>query len=477
MTSTTTGLRPDPARTTPAAPRDLRRLWRTALAVLAPVPGLALTAQILLSPYPVDAPFPQVLAGVAADPARQQLAGWAGLVFSLTVLAGVFAVTWAARRGAPWLALGGGLLAWVGFAVGFSVPGSGAAALVAAQETLDPVKVTALRDAVFAQPLVSVALVVFLVGSSLGLLLLGIALWRSRSGPRVLAVLLALSGPAHLLQPFGTTGAAGSWLLTAVGMAGASIALLRMRDSDFDLEPGTARSVTSRPHRGPDARTVWRVLLAVTAPLVAVEVALGRFLLPYDMGDAPHVIFDTMVASPGFERVSAWVGVALAPACVSGVLAVAWVSRRRAPVRTTVGLLLAYVGFLCLALGNSFGDLIAQVVARHPDLDRVTAYALGYGLESSAESSLRGMLFVFGHLIGTVVLGIALWRSHVLPSWIAIALAASQPVHLLSVMLDNRPLDLLGWGSTALGFAAAGWVLLRSTDDDMDLPPLGREVG
>jgi hypothetical protein len=45
------------------------------------------------------------------------------------------------------------------------------------------------------------------------------------------------------------------------------------------------------------------------------------------------------------------------------------------------------------------------------------------------------------------------------------------------VMLDNRPLDLLGWGSTALGFAAAGWVLLRSTDDDVDLPPLGREVG
>ena len=47
------------------------------------------------------------------------------------------------------------------------------------------------------------------------------------------------------------------------------------------------------------------------------------------------------------------------------------------------------------------------------------------------------------------------------PSWLAIALAVSQPIHLISVLIGNRPLDLLGWGSTALGFAAAGWALLR----------------
>jgi hypothetical protein len=81
------------------------------------------------------------------------------------------------------------------------------------------------------------------------------------------------------------------------------------------------------------------------------------------------------------------------------------------------------------------------------------------------------MLFVFGHLIGTTILGVALWRSHAVPSWAALLLAVSQPIHLASVLLDNRPLDLVGWGGTALGFAVAGWALLRMNNDDFDLPP------
>ena len=66
-------------------------------------------------------------------------------------------------------------------------------------------------------------------------------------------------------------------------------------------------------------------------------------------------------------------------------------------------------------------------------------------------SSLTGTLFVFGHLIGTIILGLALWRSHAVPSWAALLLAVSQPIHLASVLLGSRPLDLVGWGGTAAG--------------------------
>jgi hypothetical protein len=69
-------------------------------------------------------------------------------------------------------------------------------------------------------------------------------------------------------------------------------------------------------------------------------------------------------------------------------------------------------------------------------------------------------------------LGIALWRARMVPSLLAIALAISQPIHLISVLVDNRPLDLVGWGGTALGFAAAGWALLRMDNADFDLEPL-----
>ena len=205
---------------------------------------------------------------------------------------------------------------------------------------------------------------------------------------------------------------------------------------------------------------------------MALYVALARYLMPYDMGDTPEAIFAGMVAHPGYESVTSWIGVLLVPTCVSGVVAVAWISRRRSPVITTVGLLLAFTGFVALFASDSFGSLISQVVAAHPELDAGTAYALGSGMEMSAVSNITGLVFVLGHLVGTVILGIALFRAHVVPSWIAIALAVSQPIHLLSVMTGNRPLDLVGWGATALGFAAAGWVLLHTKNDDFDLPPL-----
>ena len=91
-----------------------------------------------------------MLAGVSGDPAREQLAQWLGLAFSLTVLPAVVAVAWASRRRAPWFALVGGLLGVIGFSIGFTVPDVGAAALVAVQQGLDPTKVFVINEAVSA---------------------------------------------------------------------------------------------------------------------------------------------------------------------------------------------------------------------------------------------------------------------------------------------------------------------------------------
>jgi len=462
--------RSDPMTT--ARPRDLRALWRVTLALLVPVPAFAMAGQILLSPYAVNASFAEMLAEVAADPSREQLSIWAAFVFTLTLIPSVCALAWVSRRRAPWLSLVGAVLALIGFTVGFYLPGGGGAALVAAHQGLDPMKATAISDAIWMQPIVSVSLAVFLAGTSVGLLLLSLAMWRSHAMPRWMSVCLAVSVPWHLLGLGGTVGAAASWLLTAVGCLGATRALLRMSDDQFDLPPGWKSLHGTESSSAFDARTLWRMLLAFTTPWIAVFVAVGRFLLPYDMSDEPRVVFEAMLTHPAYETAIAWLGVLLVPTCVSGVVAVALLSRRRAPILTTIGLPLAYVGFVCLMAGDGFGNLITQVVARHPELDSATAYALGYGIESSPLSGVTGTLFVFGHLIGTVILGIALWRARMVPSLLAIALAISQPIHLISVLVDNRPLDLVGWGGTALGFAAAGWALLRMDNADFDLEPL-----
>ena len=456
----------------PARHRDMRGFWSTTLALIAPLPGLLMAVKIMVCPFGVENDFAAVLEGVRGNPAREQLALWLGLAFSLTVLPGVMAVAWASRRRSPWFALAGGVLSVIGFSVGFALPDSSAAALVAVEQSLDPTKVAVINEAVSTSVLVSTASLIFLLASSTGLILLGVAQWRAGTGPRLLAVLLGLSGVAHLV-PAGTAVAAAAWLATGIGSVGASIALLRSANDDFDLAPGgyqVAEAITAGSPDS-DARTVWRILLAIAGPPLALYVATARFLLPYDTSDTPEMIFDKLVAHPGFSMISMWIGVVLAPTCIAGVVAVGWLSRRKAAILTTIGLILAVVGFTCLATGNTFGELSTALVASHPEFDRASAYALGAGLELGPVSNVTGTLFVFGHLIGTIILGLALWRSGAVPSWAAILLAVSQPIHLASVMLGNRPLDLVGWGGTAVGFAAAGWALLQTSNEDFDLPP------
>jgi hypothetical protein len=155
-----------------------------------------------------------------------------------------------------------------------------------------------------------------------------------------------------------------------------------------------------------------------------------------------------------------WFGAFVVLTGFAGVLAVAWHTRRRTPVLTTIAMTLAVPGFLALTAGGPYGDVLAHAVATVPGLDRDAAFQIGYGMESAPQSSLLITIFVLGHLIGTTLLGIALWRARVAPTWLAVGLTASQPIHLASVMTGVRPVDLVGVGPydgrVLLGRMAAG---------------------
>ena len=69
--------------------------------------------------------------------------------------------------------------------------------------------------------------------------------------------------------------------------------------------------------------------------------------------------------------------------------------------------------------------------------------------------NLAGAVFVVGHVFGTIVLGLAMWRSHIVGRWAAVAVMVSQPIHFVAaIIVPNHTLDLIGW------------VILRMRDDD-----------
>jgi hypothetical protein len=121
--------------------------------------------------------------------------------------------------------------------------------------------------------------------------------------------------------------------------------------------------------------------------------------------DIPEAIssFDKLVDYPRFTMITMWIAVLLAPTCIAGVVAVGWLSRRRVPILTTIGLILAVLGYTCLAVGNSFGELSAALVASHPEFDRATAYALGAGLELGPVSCRQSRCDVLPQMVSGIV--------------------------------------------------------------------------
>lgn len=224
-----------PAKTT-RSPRDLRPFWRTAIALLLPLPLLGLSLTYLLFPGPSRASFAAEVAAVTDHPARMAMLGWLHLPFFLGMVPACLAVAWLCRRRAPVLATFAGTLTAAGFGAGFALLPDGDLA-AALQTGVDPAVLERMDDAAWAAPRAEVGIVLFLLGGLMaGLALLGVALVRSRTAPLWAGIALIIAGPTHPFAPNTTLSGLGL-LLGAAGFAGVSWALLRARDDDLDLPP------------------------------------------------------------------------------------------------------------------------------------------------------------------------------------------------------------------------------------------------
>ena len=229
---------PEAATATPPLrrPHDVRRFWRVLLAVVAPLPMLGMGLHYILSPVDGDAPFESVVAAYLADPARAELLQYLQVPFLLLVPA-AFAVAWVSRCGAPRLTTVGAVVALTGFLVGFgTVGGVVSPALLTAQHNLDAAAIAEMGRVLQETPIALVGSLLFILGVTVGLLLLGLALWRSHAAPAWVGLALAIGGFTHPFMP-GHVAAGIGLLVAAVGFGGASRALLRMSDDEFDLPP------------------------------------------------------------------------------------------------------------------------------------------------------------------------------------------------------------------------------------------------
>jgi hypothetical protein len=193
--------------------------------------------------------------------------------------------------------------------------------------------------------------------------------------------------------------------------------------------------------------------LAALLALGPAAVAVLRFVLPYETADDAAAIVAEVAADPAAQRLALWAGLVACLTLVPGALVVLAAARSRAPALTAVTAVLLVPGYLALGSGAAGADLVV-LAGLESGVDRAALVDVVAAVLADPVISVATTVFVVGHLTGTVLLGLTLWRARLLGRTWAVLLGVSQPLHLVAAVTGNHPLDLLAWSLTAASMAA-----------------------
>jgi hypothetical protein len=203
----------------------------------------------------------------------------------------------------------------------------------------------------------------------------------------------------------------------------------------------------------------WAVALLL--PVGPLAIAFLRLVLPYYTESTSSGMVAAVDAHPGRQTAVLWLAYVGILTLLPGLFVAAKVCRAGAPRLTAWALALAVPGYLSLGMfvgadhllwsvhdaGLSSADSAAVVSATHPSVD----VSIG--------------VFVIGHVVGTVLLGLALLRSGRIPAWAAWLVTVSQPLHFIAtVILGSPQVDFVAWTMTAVGLALVAREVLRDPD-------------
>ena len=234
----------------------------------------------------------------------------------------------------------------------------------------------------------------------------------------------------------------------------------------------TAEPATRPQHRHRrvrDVRRFSRYAAAAVMLVPATSVAVGR-LFQTDDSDT-RAALDLIAQNPDRQFTFALLGYIGLLTVVPAFLGAARLARRRRPVLTTVAItvnLAAYLG--SFAMGAI--DSLYLVGAQLPPEQRDAAAAVIDQMWSAGLAGFSTTLFVLGHIVGAILMGLALRGSIPTLGWLA--MLSTTPVHVLAfVVLQLPALDLAAWLLMTVSFAFCAVRIIRTPDDEWDLPPLG----
>lgn len=229
-------------------------------------------------------------------------------------------------------------------------------------------------------------------------------------------------------------------------------------DRDMDLVEREAHVDVARS-TGADRAA--RLLLAgclVGGPLATIVV---RAAIPASSTASVARTISDYAAHPGATR-TVLIADAFVFLLVPAALAAAGLAWRRAPVLALSAAVVSFVGWTAIMLLIAQDALVA--VAGRSAYAGAQATAITDAWSNDTLVAVWFAVFIVGHIVGTVLLGAALWRARAIPRWAAGAIAVSMPLHLATVVADFKVGDVAAWLLLLAGFTVCARAVMATRE-------------
>lgn len=143
------------------------------------------------------------------------------------------------------------------------------------------------------------------------------------------------------------------------------------------------------------------------------------------------------------------------------ILALAWLANSKSPRLASVGALISLIGYLPLSLFTG-QDALYYDIARWGSNPFFTNLAQRWNADPIM--NFYGIAFGLGTVVGTTLIGLALWRTRAVPIWAAVCITFSRlPVFVFPLVSFHviAAIVLIGMALLFLGSIGAGLALLK----------------
>ncbi len=218
-----------------------------------------------------------------------------------------------------------------------------------------------------------------------------------------------------------------------------------------------------------DLRTLRRIAAAISIVLGPLAVGVVRATVPLASSSGGQAAIAAVAANLAMVRIELAAGVVASLFLPFAIVGLTRLVVRRASVLAMLGGSLALVGWALVPVLVT-SDAVTYEMARS-GANPAQLAALWEQLNGNFAVNMLFSVFIIGHELGTLLLGIGLARARVVPLWAAAAVVIGIVLHPISFVVGSRLVDILAYALMTLGCVAAARTVLITPNDAWDLPP------